>query len=56
MITYILVLVLNGTPTNVPVQLPTEASCTQAGEAWKKESKKLRGMSQGDYVCVKVQA
>jgi hypothetical protein len=55
-ITYILVLVLNGIPTNVPVQLPTESACAQAGEAWKKESKKLRGMSQGDYVCVKVGA
>lgn len=56
MLSYILVLVLNGTPTNVPVALPSIESCEKAGKAWVAESSKLRGASKGDFVCVPVEA
>lgn len=52
MLVYILVLVLNGTPANVPVALPTLEACQKAGAAWVSESSKLRGMAKGDFVCV----
>jgi len=48
-------MVLNGTPTSQPIDGPDAmAVCKATGERFKAESKKLRGMSQGDYVCVEV--
>jgi hypothetical protein len=57
MLTYILVLVLNGTPVNAPVQATTLAACEEAGASWVASSAKLRGPAKGDFVCfpVKIQ-
>lgn len=56
MLVYILVMVLNGTATNVTLpEGTTLAQCQKAGAAWVAESSKLRGMSKGDFVCVPVE-
>jgi len=55
MLTYILVLVLNGTVTSTTLPEGTTLDqCQKAGAAWVAESSKLRGMSKGDFVCVPV--
>jgi hypothetical protein len=55
MLTYILVLVLNGTPA-ASQPLPSLEACQKAGTSWVAESAKLRGASKGEFVCVAVQA
>jgi hypothetical protein len=55
MTTFILILVLNGMPTSQTITgADAAAVCQATGERWKAESKKLRGASQGDFVCVEV--
>jgi hypothetical protein len=57
MFTYLLILVLNGTPTQITTPQPmTLEQCQETGKAWVAESSKLRGAAKGDFVCVPVKA
>jgi hypothetical protein len=51
MLTYLLVLVLNGNPTTVPQTFPSLEACEKAGTAWVLAAKRLRGPSAGDFTC-----
>lgn len=56
MLTYVLVFVLNGVPTTAPVQFATLKACEEAGAAFVKEVPKLRGIRNGEFLCVPVDA
>lgn len=55
MLSYILVLVLNGNPA-ASTPIANLEACQKAGTAWVAESSKLRGASKGEFVCVPVEA